>query len=211
MKKAQKVCNYYALAIRLNDALRKGIVDVCVTKERMQSVSEHVYGTLNLAIAIYFTYKPNINLERVLYMLSIHEVDEIILGDTAMTDPNYQNVKENSYKYVKKVLSFIDDDEEILNLIQEFDVGKTKEARFAYLCDKLECDLYIKVMSEKGYFDLETLKEKDNHFSKKIQTGKETLAEIWFPGDAELFEGSEVFKEIFNYAKDNEIIPDIDD
>lgn len=204
--KAKSVCDFYVLAIKLKDVIRKGYINACVTKERLESVAEHVYGTLNLAIAIYYTYKQPIDLPKVLYMISIHEMEEIILGDVAMTDPNYNEVKKKSKEAVLDVLSILEDNNEIKKIIDEFEEAKTKEARFAYLCDKLECDLYVKVMSEKGYFDIEELSKKDNFFAHNIKTGKETLAEIWYPGDEKKFINDPIFKEIFDYARDNDII-----
>lgn len=205
--KAKRVCDFYCLAIRLKDVIRKGFINACVKKERMESVAEHVYGTLNLAIAIYYTYKPkNIDLSKVLFMLAIHELDEICIGDVALTDTNYVDAKKASRDAVISVLSSLEDDGTLLAIIDEFDAASTNEAKFAYLCDKLECDLYVKVLSEKGCFDIEELKKKDNLFSRNIKTGKETLAEVWLPGDEEKFSIDETFKEIFEYARDNDII-----
>lgn len=206
-KQAQMVCNYYVLAIRLKDVIRKGFINACVTKERMESVAEHVYGTLNLAIAVYYAYRPkNIDLSRVLFMLAIHETDEIAIGDIAMTDSNYVEARKNSRDAAIKVLSSLEDDGTLLKLIDEFDSVSTDDAKFAYLCDKLECDLYVKTISEKGLFDIEELKNRDNLFSRKIKTGKESLAELWFPGDKEKFIHDEIFKEIFEYAENNDIL-----
>lgn len=206
-KQAQMVCNYYVLAIRLKDVIRKGYINACVTKERMESVAEHVYATLNLAIAVYYAYKPkNIDLSRVLFMIAIHETEEIAIGDIAMTDPNYVEARKNSREEVIKVLASLEDDGTLLNLIDEFDSASTDDAKFAFLCDKLECDLFVKTLSERGMFDIEELKKRDNAFSSRIKTGKESLAELWFPGDKEKFIHDDIFKEIFEYARDNDIL-----
>lgn len=44
--------------------------------------------------------------------------------------------------------------EEITKLILEFVDVKTKEAKFAYQCDKLECDIQSKIYDEQGCVDL---------------------------------------------------------
>lgn len=208
MEKAKRVCNFYVLAIRLKDTIRKGFINACVTKYRMESVAEHVYGVLNLAIAIFYTYKPkNIDLSKVLFMLTIHELDEIVMGDIAMTDSNYDEVKKESHNAIMKVLSTLEGEPELVSIALEFEEQKTENAKFAYLCDKLECDLYVKAISEKNEFDIEKLKTKeDNFFAKRIKTGKETLAELWFPGDVNIYENSDIFREIFEYAELNNII-----
>ncbi len=206
MEKAQRVCNYYVLAVKLKDVIRKGYINVCVSRERMESVAEHVYGTLNLAIAMYYTYGIKVDLAKVLLMLSIHEVEEIKIGDVAMTDPNYEEAKKEAKKAVKEVFSCFEESEVLENLIEEFDKRETDEAIFAYLCDKLECDLYVKVLSEEENFDIEALKKKDNYFSRKIVNGDETLAEIWLPGDEDKFKDHEYFREVFEYARDHKIL-----
>jgi 5'-deoxynucleotidase YfbR-like HD superfamily hydrolase len=40
------------------------------------------------------------------------------------------------------------DGEDIEKLFLEFDEHKTKEGKFAYQCDKLECDLQCKLYDE---------------------------------------------------------------
>lgn len=206
LEKAQRVCNYYVLAVKLKDVIRKGYINACVSRERMESVAEHVYGTLNLAIAMYYTYKVDVDLPKVLFMLAIHEIEEIVIGDVAMTDPNYKEAKEHAKEAVLSVLSCLEDEGELERLIDEFDACETDEAIFAYLCDKLECDLYVKVLSEEGSFDIEALKQKDNAFSKRIVRGDETLAEVWLPGDAHRYDNHPDFKEVFEYARDHKIL-----
>ena len=39
-------------------------------------------------------------------------------------------------------------------LFLEFDAHKTKEAKFAYQCDKLECDIQSKLYDQEGCVDL---------------------------------------------------------
>ena len=44
-------------------------------------------------------------------------------------------------------------EDEIKDIIYEFDEGITEEAKFAYHCDKLECDLQSKLYDEEVWFD----------------------------------------------------------
>ena len=53
------------------------------------------------------------------------------------------------HEAVHKILKDLVDGEEIEKIFLEFDGHKTKEASFAYQCDKLECDLQCKLYDEK--------------------------------------------------------------
>lgn len=55
---------------------------------------------------------------------------------------------------VHKILSGLIDKDLIEELFLEFDSHKTKEAMFAYQCDKLECDLQCKIYDEENCVDL---------------------------------------------------------
>jgi 5'-deoxynucleotidase YfbR-like HD superfamily hydrolase len=52
------------------------------------------------------------------------------------------------HEAVHKILEDLVDGEEIEKIFLEFDEHKTKEANFAYQCDKLECDLQCKLYDE---------------------------------------------------------------
>ena len=52
------------------------------------------------------------------------------------------------------VLGNLLDKETMIELILEFDEGVTDEAKFAFFCDKLECDLQSKLYDEENCVDL---------------------------------------------------------
>lgn len=68
----------------------------------------------------------------------------------------FNNAKKEiiEHEAVSKILDGILDGKEIENLFLEFDSHRTKEAMFAYMCDKLECDLQCKLYDEEGCVDL---------------------------------------------------------
>ncbi len=47
--------------------------------------------------------------------------------------------------------------DEISALLDEYNDRKTEEAKFAYHCDKLDCDIQIKLYDQEGCFDLNKL------------------------------------------------------
>ena len=85
------------------------------------------------------------------------KIKTIILTDDAILEMNNLIKEEKEiieHEAVSKILSGILDGKEIENLFLEFDSHSTKEAMFAYMCDKLECDLQCKLYDEEGCVDL---------------------------------------------------------
>ena len=62
MSKEKNVIEYYVLCNKLKNVIRKGWRDWNVSKERLESVAEHVYGVQMLAIAMYSEYNYDIDI-----------------------------------------------------------------------------------------------------------------------------------------------------
>ena len=145
MTKEEKVINYYVLCNKLKTTIRTGWKDWKVNKERLESVAEHIYGTQMLAIAMKSEYEYDIDIYKVIMMLAVHELEEIYIGDLTSFQITKQEKMKIGTEAVKKVLSNLTNKLEIENLILEYEKRETKEAQFAYYCDKLECDLQCRL------------------------------------------------------------------
>ena len=64
MNKAKNIVDFYVLANTLKYKIRTGWVEIDIKKERLESVAEHIYGTLILAIAICLEYDCKVNLKK---------------------------------------------------------------------------------------------------------------------------------------------------
>ena len=204
----RNVIEFYVLATKLKDIIRSGWKLWHISKERIESVAEHVYGTCILAIAIDSEYKININLNKVLKMLVIHELEEVFIGDLTPYDEGYDNKIEQGHEAVKKVLNNLIKKNEYFDLINEFDNQSSIEGKFAYSCDKLEADLVAKLYEEQGYSDIYSDDNKEIMswaFTKPfVNQGGQNLAELYILSDYNKFYFDE-FKKLADYAKDNEI------
>lgn len=60
----------------------------------------------------------------------------------------------NGQEAVKKVLVSLTEKDNYFDLLQEFEEGKTLESQFARMCNKLECDIQVKIYCEKNKVDL---------------------------------------------------------
>ena len=154
MSRAEHVIAYYRLCNRLKDVIRTGWKDWNVQRDRLESVAEHIYGTQMLAIAMASEYEYDLDLKKVLYMLAIHELEEIIIGDLTLFDISKEEKIKKGHEAVLEVVSDLQLKYELFNLIIEFDERKTPEAIFAFQCDKLECDLQSVLYDEQGCVDV---------------------------------------------------------
>lgn len=209
--KIRKLMKFYLLATKLKYKIRAGWDKNGwnVLAERIESIAEHVYGVCILAISIDSEFDMNIDIEKVIKMLVLHEIGETIIGDITPFDGVSVEDKNNiEHKAWKKLLDGLIKGEELYNLLMEFDQRKTSDAKFAYLCDKLEADIQSKVYEDMGYQrnldDQETNKcYKYPHIQEILASGAETAFDVWYENDKSKFEESVVFKKILEYVKDN--------
>ena len=143
MKKTdlKKIIGFYLITNKLKTILRSGWLKWNVEGVRLESIAEHVFGTLMLATSICSNSKTDVNIERVALMLALHEMEEILIGDLTFYDKEYKNKKVIGEKAVEKLFSGCSNKEFFLEIINEFEARVTKEAKFAFMCDKLETDL----------------------------------------------------------------------
>ena len=208
MSKVENVLSYYLLCNKLKDLLRKGWVDWNVQKERIESVAEHVYGTQQLAIAMWSEYQYDIDIKKVIVMLAVHELEETVIGDLTPFQITKEEKDELGHKAVHDILSKLNLGESLEDIILEFDERKTPEAKFAFFCDKLECDLQCKLYDEMYYVDLEF--QENNPISKVprvkklIEEGK-SWSEMWMEHDRETYKFDEAFNEVSEYAEKHDL------
>lgn len=203
MEKVEKVIRFYTLTNNLKTLIRKGWQNWNVQAERIESVAEHIYGTQMLALAMYSEYGYDIDIEKVMYMLAIHELEEVIMGDKTYFEITKEEKRRLGHMAVEEILSDVMDKDRIQALIYEFDDKKTPEAIFAYHCDKLECDLQCKLYDEANYVDPYNQGDSPDHdpiLMEKLKNKETTWSNSWMNHDRVLFTDDENFLEVLDYA-----------
>ena len=132
MLKEENVINYYVLCNKLKKIVRTGWVNWNVKRDRIESVAEHIYGVLMLAIAMKSEYQYNIDIMKVIFMLAIHELGETIIGDLTLFQIDKKEKERIEHEAVHNILGSIIDGDVIEELFLEFDKHETPEAIFAY-------------------------------------------------------------------------------
>ena len=207
--KIKNVLGFYILCNKLKDVVRTGWKAWNVERDRVESVAEHIYSTQMLAIAMYKEFDYDLDLEKIIYMLAVHELEEIIIGDLTSYDISREEKERRGKLAVKDVLKNISNSLDVEALTIEFSEKKTNEALFAYYCDKLDCDIQAKIYDEEGCVDLN--KQTNNPYinidrvSRLIENNKK-WSEAWIESDRNIYLNDDNFLSILDYIKDNNIL-----
>lgn len=173
---------------------------------KIETVSDHVYSTMKLAHAINKHYNLDVDIDKVLKMLLVHEFGEILIGDITPFD-NVTVEEKESIEHIafKNVVSMLSDKKELYSLMKEFDEHNTKESKFAYMCDKLEAQLQAKVYFDRGLFkELNEYTDNIVLTSPKIQelikNGASNAYQIWYFYNIGLID-DEIYKDVILTSK----------
>ena len=208
-ERLESTMRFYLLATQLKYKIRSGWDEKHwnVSKERLESIAEHVYGTCILALSIDSEFKTHLDIDKVVKMLVLHELGEVVIGDiTPFDNVTPEEKMKTEHEAIKEDLGNLIKRDEYFALLLEFDERKTKEAIFAYHCDKLEADIQAKVYQDMGC--QKPLDKQENNIvfnSKKVrqmvQDGAKTAFDIWYEWDKSLYEDDEKFAALLNYIK----------
>lgn len=202
MNKCRNIINFYLFANKLKEKVRTGFIEIGINKERIESVAEHIYGCLILAIAIDSEYKLNLDMYKVLKMLTLHELEEILMGDlTLRSGMTTEEKKEKGRLCVHEVTNGLLKQEEIKKLLDEFNDHKTEELVFCYQIDKIECDFQAKIYDLQGVFSYDKAMEDLPFYGDRayeIKSKSKTASDFWIEYDKPRFEENEIFKDLIN-------------
>lgn len=208
-EKLKNSMRFYMLATQLKYKIRSGWDKSHwnVSKERVESIAEHVYGTCILALSIDSEFKTDLDINKVIKMLVLHELGEVIIGDiTPFDNITLEEKMKKEHEAMREVIGDLVNQEEFLSLLFEFDEKKTKEAIFAHHCDKLEADIQAKVYQDMGcQHPLDEQEDnvvfKSNKVQQMVNDGAQTAFDIWYEWDKSLYCDDEDFARLLDYVR----------
>lgn len=209
-KKYQEIFRFYYDNMNLEKTERTGWDNKHwnIFGER-ESIADHIYGTIVLAMAMYDGEK-NVNLDEVLQTLLIHEIGEIEIGDKTPFDITKEEKARIEHKAMKHALGNLTDRESMLNSLLDFDAEEKESSKFAHYCDKLEADIQSKIYQDSGRH--KSLDEQQNNVvfksprvQKMLQEGANTPFDIWYLYDKDIYKDSEEFKSMLEYIKEHNL------
>lgn len=214
------ILKFYYYNHTLNSKLRTGWDkehwNIESENERVEMISDHITGAVGLAFAFGSEFKYEIDINKVLKTLMIHEIGEAIIGDvTPFDNVSPEQKHELEHMAMKQVLGNLNKCDELYQSLLDFDACINPIDKFSHYCDKLEADLQSKVYQEKGFHH--SLDNQSNNIVMKsrivqtmITSGLATTPfDIWFLYDKGIYEFDIDMQEFFSTlkcAKDNELL-----
>jgi putative hydrolases of HD superfamily len=210
MKEKQifELLRFYYLATSLKTKIRTAWIYWDVQSDRLESIAEHIYGTCILAISIHSQLKEDIDLDKVIKMLVLHELEEVKLGDFTDFDKGNPKHTVDPSLAIKEVLGDLLKAEEYELLISEFNERKTKEARFSYICDKLELDLQAKRYFDEGQLNMNNVSPlvmNSSAVQAILKNGVDNALDVFIEYDRPKYIGTN-YEQVVDYAKTKSFI-----
>lgn len=132
------ITNYQAFS-KLKLILRNGWVKRKVKEEYIENDSIHTMQMIALASAYFNTYNiSDLDCDKVLEMMIIHEIGEILAGDITEIDKNHDSKYDLEHQAVINTFTPLKKGNYLISLWEEFEERQTEEAQFVYACDKLD-------------------------------------------------------------------------
>ena len=204
MSRESNVIDFYIICNRLKRLIRKGWKVWEVNCDRLESVAEHIYSTQMLALAMYSEYNYDIDIMKVILMLAIHELEECIIGDLVYYETTPEEKKKKGHEAIKTVLSPLSIGYDLEKLILEFDERKTNEAKFAFFCDKLECDLQCKLYDIEGCVnvnDVDSITKVHDPKVKELLDSGASWSDMWLSFSENSYNYDENFLSVSHEAR----------
>ena len=108
---------------------------------RNENDAEHAWHMAIMAFLLKEYANEEVDISKIMLMCLIHDVVEIDAGDTyAYDEVNLKTQKEREDKAKERIFSMLPDDQKdiLISLFDEFEEGKTPEAKFAKAMDNLQ-------------------------------------------------------------------------
>ncbi|MGL5355634.1 MAG: HD domain-containing protein [Cetobacterium sp.] len=137
MERIRMQMNFLFEIDKMKDIFRQSLV---VSGKREENDAEHSWHMALVALTIKEYFKGEIDLEKSLKMILIHDLVEIYAGDTPAFGEVRPDKEDEEVKAAKKIFSLLpaDQKEYFLNLWLEFEECESNEAKFANVCDRYQ-------------------------------------------------------------------------
>lgn len=157
----KNIISFYMMANNLKNVIRTGWKEVGIPSEKIESVADHVYGTLILSLGIIEEKGLNLDIAKLFKMIILKELSKAITKEQSIIT---SNKKEDVKAFTEKILNCLENSSDLIALFDEYESKSSEEAKFAYKVSKLESDLQAKIYEKNGDFTLENaLKDIENY------------------------------------------------
>jgi putative hydrolase of HD superfamily len=178
----KNIANLLFEANLLKEIPRSGYHFLGVGKE---SIAEHSFSTTIIAFVM-SQLEPGVDALKLISMCLVHDLPETRIGDLNTVQKQYVNP--DATKAVQDTITNLPFGSALAHLIEEFNAGRTVEAKLAYDADQLALILDLKSLADIGYHPPNdwlphVLKRLKTETGKKIaQSIMETNRDEWWLG-----------------------------
>lgn len=166
------VINFYLLANQLKNVIRTGWIELKISKERLESVAEHVYGCMVLLICLDSEKKLDIDMLKTIKMIIVKQLEKVTLEKefTPREYPTAEERKAKAFETVSKITEGLMKQEELMELLEEIYQKETKEAQFVDSLTKIESDLQAKIYDLNGHFSMQDALEDAKYYGEELSS-----------------------------------------
>jgi putative hydrolase of HD superfamily len=140
----------------LKQIYRQGWLKKGISPEQCESVSDHILGVIMLAWFFADQGMPAISRDKLMRMALVHDLGEVFTGDIIPMDgiaPGEKRRRERDS--VKRIVGRLPRGRDYLDLWEEYEAGRTNEARLVRQLDRLEMALQAVVYERQSGLNLE--------------------------------------------------------
>lgn len=140
----------------LKQIYRQGWLKRGISPEQCETVAEHILGVAMLAWFVTDQSFPSFNRDKILRMALIHDLGEVFTGDLTPDDqvaPGEKRRRER--ELVTRVVSRLPRGREYVDLWEEYEAGRTNEARLVRQLDRLEMACQALIYERQGLGSLD--------------------------------------------------------
>jgi putative hydrolase of HD superfamily len=136
-KKFETQLNFIVEIDKVKNIIRKSKL---FDDSRFENDAEHSWTICIMALLLKEYSNFFVNIEKVISMLLIHDIVEIDAGDTFLYAEDRDNAYINETKAAERIFGLLESEQKeyFKKLWEEFEEGKTNEAKFAAVFDRLE-------------------------------------------------------------------------
>ncbi len=210
LDKCRRITDFLRMTSKLKETVRSGWDEKHwnVKKVGIERILEHAAETCMIAICMYEEHETAIDLDKVLRMLLIHDIPEAAMPDITPYDGISEEEKNKMEEIaMQETLGLLEDGQEWIALLNEFNAKETEEAKFAFYCDKFSGDFQSKIYQDNNYhqdlFDAPIASHPK--IQEAIDDGAKTVFEVWYHQDFKHYKDSESFSELLDYIAENDL------
>ena len=165
----EKALNFYLVANKLKSVIRTGWVEVGIEGDRLESVAEHIYGCLALAMGLDSEMNLDVDMLKVFEMMIVKELEKVAIKEVTTRDYPTASEREQQAKItLTKLTDGLFKQDKLLALLEEFNANQTKEAIFVRQLSKIESDAQAKIYDLEGKFDKEKAIEDAKYYGEEL-------------------------------------------